>query len=279
MLLSPALGTMVMFYLYPLTRSVYRSFVDNKGLLTTKNYETAISIYGVDILYTLGISLMSLLVVGLGSILLASYLRFEEGDEGTTLRFDLGRVLARLLHQIYRFPLFIPFLVVGHAMRTFLAPHGLLNLLLAYFHLIDIDYPPKIAFTWKGLVLSFLWKQLPFATLLILGGFKSIENAYVESARNLSAGKLRITWDILIPMTLPTISVAMVLTFMTTMSTLTLPLMMGSDNPVMITVDMAFRITYFGDYGTANALGVISYLLVGGVSLYYLRYIVRQEER
>lgn len=268
LLLTPALGTMVGFYLYPLARSIYRSFLDNKGVLTTQNYATAINIYGIDILYTVGISLISLVLVGIGSIFLASYFRFEEET-----------FLARVLHQLYRFPLFIPFLVVGHAMRTFLAPHGLLNLLLAYFHLIDIDYPPKIAFTWKGLVISFLWKQLPFATLLILGGFKSIEDAYIESARNLSAGKLRIIWDILLPMALPTVSVAMVLTFMTTMSTLTLPLMMGSDKPVMITVDMAFRITYFGDYGTANALGVISYLLVGGVSLYYLRYIVRQEER
>ncbi len=39
----------------------------------------------------------------------------------------------------------------------------------------------------------------------------------------------------------------------------------------MITVDMAFRINAYGDYGTANALGFISYALTGVAAWIYLR--------
>jgi ABC-type sugar transport system permease subunit len=41
-------------------------------------------------------------------------------------------------------------------------------------------------------------------------------------------------------------------------------------------VDIAHRVTYFGDYGVANALGVISYLMVLVTAIFYLRYSVRK---
>jgi hypothetical protein len=44
----------------------------------------------------------------------------------------------------------------------------------------------------------------------------------------------------------------------------------------MITVDMAFRINSYGDYGVANALGFISYLLAGSVAWFYLNQGVRK---
>jgi hypothetical protein len=39
----------------------------------------------------------------------------------------------------------------------------------------------------------------------------------------------------------------------------------------MITVDMAFRINSYSDYGVANALGLISYAMTGAAAWVYLR--------
>ena len=55
------------------------------------------------------------------------------------------------------------------------------------------------------------------------------------------------------------------------MSVLSVPLMISGQSPTMMTVDMAFRINAFGDYGVANALGFISYLMTGAVAWIYLR--------
>ena len=44
----------------------------------------------------------------------------------------------------------------------------------------------------------------------------------------------------------------------------------------MLTVDMAYRINAFGDYGVANALGFISYLMTGLAAWVYLRQGVRE---
>ena len=70
--------------------------------------------------------------------------------------------------------------------------------------------------------------------------------------------------------------VAMVLTFVRTISSITIPLMVGPNNPNMITVDMMFRVNYFSDWRVANALGVISYLIVMVLAIYYLRFMVTE---
>ena len=56
-----------------------------------------------------------------------------------------------------------------------------------------------------------------------------------------------------------TLLVGLVLSFVTMLSVLSVPMMVAGSQPTMLTVDMAFRINSYGDYATANALGVISY--------------------
>jgi ABC-type sugar transport system permease subunit len=55
--------------------------------------------------------------------------------------------------------------------------------------------------------------------------------------------------------------------------------MIASQSPTVITVDMAFRINAYGDYGVANALGLVSLLLTGAVAWIYLRQTMRENTR
>ena len=55
-----------------------------------------------------------------------------------------------------------------------------------------------------------------------------------------------------------------------------MPIMVSGGSPTMMTVDMAYRINAHGDYGVANALGFISYLLTGAAAYLYLRQSVRE---
>ena len=83
--------------------------------------------------------------------------------------------------------------------------------------------------------------------------------------------------SILLPISSPTVMVAMVLTFVSTIGCLSIPLLVGAAKPVMLPVDMSFRVTYFNDWGVANALGVISYLIVVALAYYYLTHMTREE--
>jgi hypothetical protein len=58
---------------------------------------------------------------------------------------------------------------------------------------------------------------------------------------------------------------------------LSVPIMISGGTPNMLTVDMAYRINAHGDYGVANALGFISYLLTGAAAWLYLRQSMREK--
>ncbi|MBM9995414.1 ABC transporter permease subunit, partial [Pseudomonas aeruginosa] len=100
----------------------------------------------------------------------------------------------------------------------------------------------------------------------------ALESSQILAARNLGASRPRILFDIMLPQVLPTIGVALVLSTVTMMSVLSVPLMIGVGAPTMLTVDMAFRVNSYGDYAVANALGVVSLAICGALSWFYLRH-------
>lgn len=258
LLILPALTVLGVLYIYPLLRAFYTSFLW-KGQLSLNNYTKAFDLYKRDIIYTLGITAVTVIFVFVISIAIASYLRFKNW---------------KFLNYMYRLPLFIPFLIVGHAMRVFLARHGVMNMIIS--KITGIQELPGLASQWLGLALSFVWVLTPFAILIILGAFQALDDSYIEAALNLGSSKLKVIIDIIIPLARPSIIVALVLTFVRAISSLTIPLMVGPAKPTMLPVDMMFRVNYYNDWGVANALGVISYAVVIGLSLYYLRYMITE---
>lgn len=263
-LLLPATALMLVLYAWPFISSVYRSFLASEGGLTLANYEKAYELYFRDVLFTIEVAILSTIVAAIFSISISTYVRLANNR------------IARSIGFLYRLPIFIPFVVVGQMMRTFLAPHGLLNVFLAQIGVIDLDAPLQL-FNIQGLVLSFVWKQAPFMALIILGGFQMIDDAYIEAARSVGANIFQVIIKVLVPMSRASIAVAVILAFTSTIGTFTLPFMLiGGKVPTTVTVDIAHRVTYFGDYGVANALGVLSYLMVLITAIYYLRYSVKK---
>lgn len=258
-LLFPAVSFMLIMYGYPFLSSVSRSFLDSQGKLSFANYAKTWELYLKDIGFTFAVTIFSTVVTAVLAILFAVYLRFRNS------------FLSRVLAGLYKLPIFIPFVVVAQMMRSFLAPHGLLNLTLANLGLIDIDKPLQL-FNFSGLTFGFVWKMVPFSVLIIHGGFQMIDNSYIEAARSAGARLFKVITRILIPMSKSAIMVALVLVYSQVVGTFTLPYMLiGGKIPTTITVDIAHRVNYFRDFGVANALGVFSYLLVLITAVYYLR--------
>lgn len=263
-LLLPATVLMLALYAWPFVASVYRSFLMKEGGLTLAHYLKAYELYFRDVLFTLEVAILSTLIATVLSITISTYVRLTDSR------------IARLIRLLYRLPIFIPFVVVGQMMRTFLAPHGLFNVFLAQLGVINLNAPLQL-FNLEGLVLSFVWKQAPFMALIILGGFQMIDDAYIEAARSVGANIFQIIVKVMVPMSRASIAVAIILAFTSTVGTFTLPFMLiGGKVPTTVTVDIAHRVTYFGDYGVANALGVFSYLMVLIMAIYYLRYSVKK---
>ena len=236
------------------------AFRGRNGGFTLEHFAKAFDFYTTDLLFTLAIVVLSTVLIGLVAIAIAGYLTLGGHPRSVAM-----------LRWLYRWPLFIPFVVAGQLMRTFLAKNGMLNHVLIGSGLID-PLSAQSMLDWRGIVIAFVWKQAPFVTLLLAGAMASLEPQHIEAARNLGARRLRVLIDIVLPQVRGTLLVGLVLSFVTMLSVLSVPLMINPNSPTMITVDVAYRISTHGDYAVANALCLLTLGLSAIGAAFYLRH-------
>lgn len=258
-LIAPAALMVGIFFLYPLCFSLYSAVTLDSGELTLAHLNKAFELYSKDIIFTILIVLICVAILAVLSITIAGIITLSP-----------FRTLSKTLGFLYRLPLFIPFIVTAQMMRTFLAKNGLMNnTFIASGLLTPMETVSFLG--WSGIIITFVWKQLAFSTLLIAGAMTALDDSQIRAARNLGASRWRILLQIILPQIAPTIGVAMVLSTVTIMSVLSVPLMIGTGTPTMMTADMAFRINSYGDYHVANALGLVSYSICAVLAWFYLR--------
>ena len=259
LLVLPALAVVLALFVYPLSLSVISAFTTKTGEATLDNFAKTAELYWDDIVFTFVIVAISTAFIGITSAAIGGYLVLGENP----------RAVAAL-KWLYRWPLFIPFIVAAQCMRTFLAKNGIMNNTFDTLGIIDVHNAVGLL-DWRGIIVTFVWKQTPFVALLVAGAMASLDRATIEAARNLGAGRLRILIEIVLPQVSSAMVVGLILSFVTMLSVLSVPIMISGGAPTMITVDMAFRINSYGDYGVANALGLISYAMTGAAAWVYLR--------
>jgi hypothetical protein len=70
-------------------------------------------------------------------------------------------------------------------------------------------------------------------TLLVAGAMASLDRQHIEAARNLGAPRWRVLWDIVLPQVRGTVLVGVVLSFVTMLSVLSVPLMINPNSPTL----------------------------------------------
>jgi len=259
LLIAPGLALVAALFLYPLCFSLISAFTGPQGGFSLQAFGKAWELYSGDVIFTVVIVLASCFFTGLAAIIIAG-----------TLTLGENRYIVGTLKALYRWPLFIPFIVAAQCMRTFLAKNGLMNNTFVSLGLME-PLQAVSFLDWRGIIATFVWKQTPFVALLLAGALASLDRATLEAGRNLGASRMRVLVELALPQVMPQLLVALVLSFVTMLSVLSVPMMVAGSQPTMLTVDMAFRINAYGDYATANALGVITYLISAGAAIIYLK--------
>src|SRR5947199_309399 len=106
-------------------------------------------------MFTIGIVILSTVLIGIVAVAIAGYLTLGENPRAVAV-----------LRWLYRWPLFIPFIVTGQVMRTFLAKNGMLNHVLIGAGLVE-PLAAQSLLDWRGIMIAFVGKQAPFVTLLV----------------------------------------------------------------------------------------------------------------
>jgi putative spermidine/putrescine transport system permease protein len=259
LLVAPALAMVLALFVYPLGMSLVSAFTAKDARPSLDNFAKAFELYGTDIVFTFVIVAVSTVLVGLFAAAIGGYLVL--GAHPTAVS---------ILKSLYRWPLFIPFIVAAQCMRTFLAKNGMMNNTLATLGLVDVANLSGLL-DWRGIIITFVWKETPFVALLVSGAMAALDRATIEAAANLGASGLRILVEIILPQVAGVMLVGLILAFVAMLSVLSVPIMISGGSPTMITVDMAFRVNSYSDYGVANALGFVSYAMAVLAAWVYLR--------
>ena len=199
----------------------------------------------------------------------------------TALSTLLSIGLALLLQRAGRWASFacqltlpIPHLVGIAGILLLLSPSGLISRLLLNFGLTasDQDFPLLVNDRANiGVLIHFLWKEVPFMTLILLAVLRGIRPEYGMQARALGARPWQCFWHVTLPLLKPGILSASLIVFGYVFGSFEVPFLLGATAPktLPVLVYQAFTNADLNQRSVAIALGLIlSFISIGLIALY-----------
>jgi molybdate transport system permease protein len=128
-----------------------------------------------------------------------------------------------LLESIVALPLVLPPTVLGFYALLAMGPRGPLG------RLWQGVFGQGLAFTFGGLVLASVVYSLPFAVQPLIAAFEGVDRKLLDASAVLGAGRLRTFWRVILPLSVPGVITAVVLSFAHTLGEFGVVLMVGGN--------------------------------------------------
>lgn len=274
LMVAPAVGVLLLLYAGGLITALLQSFgyaplygltdwtlAPYRGLFSSPSFWRS---FGLTFYYALVPTLLSLA----GGTYLALLLR-------RSFKFK------RFFSLVYKLPLVVPY-IVGVALTVLLWSNG--GLVARFLHALGFiettrDFP-RVLYSHAGLgiMLVYVWKQLPFATVIILSTLTGLDDDLPRAARTLGATARQAFWRVTLPQLLPGIVAASLILFAYNFGAFEVPFLLGAGFPSTLPVE-AWRAFDDADYSRRlSAMAIVMLLsavsaVVLGVYLWlYRRY-------
>ncbi len=227
--LAPALIVALGIVIYPIINTIIKSFQDPAtGAFTLENYSYLFTnkLARAHIWYTIWVTVLTVVLAIFFSYLLALYLRFSTSR------------IAGVIRSLYLLPRFVPVLVAVYALKMILSDSGLINRLSMLLPEGSplYNFKPGLLYNAKGIIIANLWFNIPFATMIISAALSGISSSIVESAQDVGAGKIRIFFKMILPLSISDVMIAATFVFMSNVSSFTTPYLIGANHPMMLGV-------------------------------------------
>jgi molybdate transport system permease protein len=162
-----------------------------------------------------------------------------------------------LVESIVALPLVLPPTVLGFYLLIAMGESGPLGKLwMAWFG-------HTLAFTFAGLLVASALYSLPFAVQPLVAAFEGVDKRLLDAAAVLGAGRLRAFREIVLPLSVPGVITAGVLSFAHTLGEFGVVLMVGGNLPGItrtVSIDIYDRVQSL-EYGAANRTAVALLLI------------------
>ncbi len=158
-----------------------------------------------------------------------------------------------LLESVVALPLVLPPTVLGFYALVAMGPHGPLGKLWSAF------FGHGLAFTFGGLILASVLYSFPFAVQPLIASFEGVDRRLLDASAVLGAGGLRTFLRVILPLSLPGVVTAAVLSFAHTLGEFGVVLMVGGNLAGVtrtVSIDIYDHVQSL-EYGEANRMALI----------------------
>ncbi len=251
LLLFPALAFLTLFLVLPLGITLYDSFLASPVLAKPDDYFGAanyVYISGTGIYIDIIVRTLRICAFVVIFTILLSY--------PTAFIF---RRYARLgggsAILILSFPMLAGPLVVVLGWMILLADGGPVNSWLMWLGITGS--PIEILRSEAAIIIALVQFTLPFAVLNIFNALSQIEQHLIEAARSLGATPIRRFWHVILPLSLPGVLSAAIITFSLAISSFIAPAYLGGGTKLVMTTLISETILGTYDLPMASTIAVV----------------------
>lgn len=267
LMVLPSLIPLVVFWIYPIMRSVWISFTDwdfmtpQYSIVGLENYQNLVS----DPRFTN--ALVNTIVFTVGTLLPT---------------IVLGLLLALILQKKFRgssfmeFILFSPWITPTVAISIvwtwiFQPDGGIANMVLGFFHIAPIKWISSSDTAMLSVIIVTVWKSLGYAMIFYLSALEKVpKDLYEASAIDGARGK-RQFFDVTLPLISPTTFFLMIITMINALQAYDQIQILTQGGPANATETLLYMYYKLGfqefSMGQATATAVIMILITAGLSL------------
>ncbi|RDJ19976.1 sugar ABC transporter permease [Bosea caraganae] len=209
------------------------------------------------------------------------------------IEFVLGLLLALGLYKLTRGArifstlIFVPYLITPVVAALFLrwifaARWGLADAVIASFDVFPPDWLGSPIWAFVTIITADVWQFTPFVMLILYAGLQGIDESLLEAGRIDGASGARLVWHIILPALRPQILFVLAIRLMDSFRTFDSIYVLTGGGPgtatetlTMYTYAMAFKQL---DLGRASTLGVLTMLIVTGLTLMIISLMYRREK-
>lgn len=254
----PHLAWMTVFVLVPIViiflYSINVLTTNGMGGFSLDNYS---KLFG-DILYlkTFGYSLWIALLSTVFCLLFGypvAYILAEREKE----RAAKGKKSSTMF-MLFVMPMWMNMMLRTYSWLTILESNGLLNTILGFFHLPQVN----ILYTTAAVILGMVYDFVPFMILPIYSVLVKIDTSVKEAAEDLGANPFKVFFKVTLPLSLPGVVSGITMVFLPSITTFYISNIFGGGHTMLVGNLIERQFLGAGDWGYGSAMAIVMMVLM-----------------
>ncbi len=170
-------------------------------------------------------------------------------------------MVQRVFMMLIMLPMWMNFLLRTYAWMTILEDNGIINTILSFFGLPNL----QLINTSGAVVLGMVYNYLPFMILPLFSIMTKIDTSVIEAAHDLGCNQIQVISKVVFPLSFPGIATGITMTFVPCVSTFIISRLLGGSDCYLIgdLIEEQFKLKGSGFHvGSATSLVLMLVVLI-----------------